>query len=284
MLKSRALALLPSLVGIFVCFFLTTNTAFASFHKNIWPKWGVHNPVSKEVISHKEWQEFLTRAVVTNQEDINLIDYPHLTEADLDKLNQYISHMSKININNYNRNEQLAFWINLYNALTVQIAADYFPVDTIEEINISPGLFSIGPWGAPLVTVAGTQLSLDDIQNRIIRPIWNDPRTHYAINDATIGAANLSKEAFQGSTIQEQLNQAASSYINSLRGVQVIEEKLVVSKLYEWYIDDFGGNESNLINHLLCYASEPLRKDLQRISSINSYIYNWHLNSTIATS
>ncbi len=280
--KFKISAKLPRLLGFIFCFFLLTNTAFASFHKNIWPKWTAHNPLSQEVISHKEWDDFLGRCVITNKEDINLIDYPHLKKADLDALKQYIARMSRVNIHNYNRDEQLAFWLNLYNALTIKIVAEYYPIESIDDVNISPGLFSIGPWGANLVTISGTPLSLDDIQNRIIRPIWNDPRTHYAINDATIGAANLSKEAFQGATIEQQLNQVAHGYINSLRGVQVIEGKLIVSKVYDWYIDDFGGNESALIKHLSVYAREPLRNQLQLISSVNSYMYNWHINSTVA--
>lgn len=270
-------------IGTILCLCVMTNTAYASFHKSMWPKWGVHNPLSQEAISHKEWQDFLTRCVITNNENINLIDYPHLKRADLDTLKQYVARMSKIDIHNYNRNEQLAFWLNLYNALTIQVVADYYPIDCIDDLNISPGLFSIGPWGAPLVNIAGTRLSLDDIQNRIIRPIWNDPRTHYAINDATIGAANLSKQAFAGATIEEQLNQAAEAYINSLRGVQVIEGKLIVSKIYDWYIDDFGGNEQALIKHLSVYAKEPLRSQLRVVNSVNTHIYNWHINSTIAT-
>ncbi len=263
---------------------LISNVALASFHKNLWPKWGTHNPLSEAVIQHQEWQQFLTQHVITNDEGINLVDYPHLTEADLNALKHYINHMSQINITHYNRNEQLAYWLNLYNALIVQIVADYYPVDTVQEVNISPGLFSIGPWGAYLVTIIGTQLTLDDIQNRIIRAIWNDPRTHYAINDGTIGGANLSKQAYQGATIEAQLNQAAQGYINSLRGLQVIEGKLIVSKIYDWYLDDFGGNESDLIHHLSHFANEPLRSHLQQLSSVNSYIYNWHLNSTVAPS
>jgi hypothetical protein len=263
---------------------LTTNLAFASFHKNIWPKWEVHNPLSKSVISHQEWQDFLTRRVIINGEGISLVDYPNLTEVDLETLKHYIDHMSQINIDNYNRNEQLAYWLNLYNAIVVQVVADYYPVETVQEVDISPGLFSVGPWGANLVTIAGTQLSLDDIQNRIIRAIWNDPRTHYALNDGSIGAANLSAQAFQGATIETQLNQAASGYINSLRGIQIIDGKLIVSKIYDWYLDDFGANELDLISHLLHYANEPLRNHLKHTSSIHSYIYNWHLNSTIGSS
>lgn len=273
-----------SCVCLILCLFLMTSTALASFHKNIWPKWEVHNPLSEQVISHIEWQDFLTRCVITNEEGINLVDYPHLTEADLDALQSYINRMSHIDIHNHNRQEQLAYWMNLYNALTVQTVADYYPVDSIQEINISPGLFNVGPWGANLVTIAGTQLSLDDIQNRIIRPIWNDPRTIYAINHATIGGANLSKEAYLGSTVNTQLNKAAHDYINSLRGLQVIEDRLVVSKVYYWFIDDFGGGVKELIMHLSLYADKPLRDKLEHIDAVNSYIYNWHLNSTVSTS
>ena len=268
-------------IVVILMLFLATNIAFASFHKNIWPKWGVHNPLSQATISHQAWQDFLTRHVITNDEGINLIDYPHLTEADLEALNQYITHMSQIHLDNYNRNEQLAFWLNLYNALTVQILADYYPVDSIRDISISPGLFSMGPWGANLITMGGTQMSLDDIHNHIIRPVWNDPRTHYALNNATIGAANLNKQAFQGIIINAQLNQAAREYINSLRGVQIIDGKLILSKIYNWYSDDFGGNELLLIQHLLLYANKSLQDQLQNITAIHSYIYNWHLNSAI---
>ncbi len=266
---------------LFSLLLFLSNMAFASFHKNVWPKWQVHNPLSQAVISHQEWQDFLNRHVITNDEGINLVDYPHLDESDLASLKQYINRMSKIHINQYNRQEQLAYWLNLYNALIVQIIAEYYPLDSIQEVNISPGLFSIGPWGAHVVTVDGTHLTLDDIENRIIRAIWNDPRTHYAMNDGTIGGANLSKQTFQGSTIEAQLNIAAYSYINSLRGTQVVEDKLIISRLYDWYLDDFGGSQKDIIKHLSLYANEPLRSQLKQIASINSYIYNWHLNSTV---
>lgn len=267
-----------------VCFLIFSQATFASFHKNAWPKWAVHSSMSQAVISHQEWQDFLTRNVKTNEEGINLVDYPHLTEADLDHLQSYITRLSHVHIQNYNRDEQLAFWLNLYNALTVQIVADYYPVDSIQDVKISPGLFNAGPWGANLVKVDGVQLSLDDIQNRIIRPIWNDPRTLYAMSHATIGGANLSKEAFQGSTIGSQLNKAAHEYINSLRAIQIIEGKLIISKIYDWFKDDFGGNTEGLIIHLSQFAEEPIKSHLQRMDVVNSYIYNWHLNSTVAES
>ncbi|MDR3442225.1 MAG: DUF547 domain-containing protein [Legionella sp.] len=269
---------------IILLLLLTTGVAQAAFHKSLWPKWEINNPLSKEVISHQLWQDFLNRRVVTNEENINLVDYGHMTQIDFNLLKDYIRSMAQVNINNYNRNEQLAYWINIYNALMVQTVANYYPISTIQEINISPGLFSVGPWGANLITIKGTTLTLDDINNRIIRPIWNDVRTHYTLNNASIGAPNLNRKAYQGLILEEQLNNATSTYVNSLRGVSVIEGRLIISKLYDWYEEDFGGTKQDVIIHLLQFAQEPLLSQLKHINSIDSYIYNWHINSPSADS
>ena len=141
------------------------------------------------------------------------------------------------------------------------------------------GLFNSGPWGANIVRVNGIDLSLEDIHNRIIRPIWNDPRTHYAVHNATIGGANISKKVFTGKTISNQLNHAASDYINSLRAVQIINHELVVSKVFDWFKDDFGGCDKHIIQHIKDYAKPPLKKQMTNISKISTYHYNWHLNA-----
>lgn len=260
-------------------FWLSASGVHASYYKNLCPRWQVNNPLSTTVISHQLWQEFLDRHLITNEEKINLVDYANVDQKDYELLKKYLKEMSEIDIDNYNRQEQLAYWINVYNALTVQTVADYYPISNVQEIRISPGLFSVGPWGANLITIKENALSLDDINNRIIRPIWNDPRTHYAINNATIGAPNLNKQVYQGSTIETQLNEAAYTYINSFRGVQVIEGKLIISKLYDWYEEDFGGSKQDVIKHLRLFAKEPLLSQLKHVNSIDSYIYNWHINS-----
>lgn len=278
---SRAFGVL-SLIACLLCSLMATS-AQASFQKSLWPIWEINNPLSRKVISHDLWQQFLNRRVIRNHEGINLVDYPNLKPEDLQLLSQYVTQMASIDIDDYNRDEQLAYWINLYNALTVQLVAGYYPISSVQEINISPGLFSIGPWGATLITVKGVRLSLDEIHNRIIRPIWNDPRTHYAINNATIGAANLQGQAFTGARINEQLNQSAAEYINSMRGVQVIDGQLVVSKIYEWFAEDFGEDAQDIIQHLRQFAGPELLEKLKTIQSIHSYTYNWHINSTIAS-
>lgn len=266
----------------FTLIFLVSIVSHATIVKTLAPKWQVHDPLSQKVIDHRDWQAFLNQHVKTNDEGINLIDYPHLSQQDHALLNRYINEMAHIPIHFYNRREQLAYWINLYNALTVQMVADYYPIASIQEINISPGMFSIGPWRAKVVMVNETRLSLDDIMNQIIRPIWNDPRVHYALNNASIGAANISKIAYQGGHLEEQLNTAAKEYINSLRALQVIDDKIVLSKIYKWYKDDFGETEEDVILHLLQFANSELQSKLQGVNKISSYMYNWHLNNARA--
>jgi len=270
---------------VLICLSLivVTSLSHASFKKNLWTLWVPTNPLSTETISHDEWQTFLDKHVTTDDEGINVIDYQHLSKTDINELNQYLNRLSDIKITTYNRQEQLAYWLNLYNALTVRTIASYYPIDSIQDINISPGIFSIGPWGAYLITINNTPMTLDEIHNRIIRPIWNDNRTHYAINNATIGAPNLNRTAFNGRNIEEQLNEAAKQYINTHRGVQIIAGKLMVSKLYRWYVEDFGENDEGIIRHLNQFGDDKLKNDLKHIQHIENYIYNWHLNQAPTT-
>jgi hypothetical protein len=257
---------------------LATSMIHATSSKILWTKWTVNNPLSTAEISHRAWNEFLKKYVTTNEEGINLVDYQSLNKAELKSLKKYIETMSHANIGNYNRNEQLAYWINLYNALTIQTIAAHYSAPTLQKINVSSELLGVGLWKQSVIEINHTPLSLDDIKNRIIRPIWNDPRTLYAVNNATIGAANLSNQAYRGVSLEGQLNNAATSYINSLRGVEVIEGKLVLSQLFEWYKEDFGGSNKNVIQHIEHFAKEPLLSQLKHVNTVDCYSYNWHLN------
>jgi hypothetical protein len=276
--KLPFLLLLLSLTSIFSSFSLAKAI---EQDKNLWIEWEVHDPTSDKQLSHAEWQAFIDKYVSQPVDGLSLIKYARVTPQDHTKLNQYIRQLSKTNIGSFNRNEQLAFWINLYNALIVKIILEHYPVDSIQQINISPGLFSAGPWDANLVKIKDFNISLSDIRNRIIRPIWNDPRTLYTLCNGAIGSPNIPATAMTGQTINQQLNTAAKNYINSLRGVQITQNKLIVSQLFEWYEEDFGGNKQDVINHIKLYAAPKLHQQLGTFKTINSYFYNWHINSKI---
>ena len=185
-------------------------------------------------------------------------------------------------ISRYSRDEQLAYWINLYNALTVQAVLDDYPVESIRKISISPGLFSIGPWDRKLIRIEGEDLTLNDIEHRILRPIWQDPRIHYAVNCASISCPNLMPTAFTGANADELMTAGAREYINSPRGVTVRNGRLYVSSIYDWFDDDFGGTDARVIAHLREYASPALDAKLARISRISGDDYDWDLNGVRA--
>ncbi len=142
-----------------------------------------------------------------------------------------------------------------------------------------PGFFTIGPWGKKLVRVEGEELSLDDIEHRILRPIWKDPRIHYAVNCAALGCPNLMPTAFTRSNTEELLERGARDYINSKHGARFdSDRRLIASSLYDWYQEDFGGDEASVIAHLRSYARPALAAKLEGITEVYDFEYDWALN------
>ena len=151
-------------------------------------------------------------------------------------------------------------------------------VKSIRDIDISPGLFSDGPWGKKLVSVEGEDISLDDIEHRILRPVWKDPRVHYGVNCASIGCPNLQPEAFTAENSDELLDKGAREFVNSPRGARIENGKLTVSSIYVWFKSDFGGTDAGVIDHLKKYAQPGLRTQLEKIDRISDNQYDWTLN------
>ncbi len=241
-------------------------------------KFAQYNNANKTVIDHHLWSEILQHYVKPLPSGVNAVYYKKLKAQDAAKLTAYLTAMQSITISDYNKNEQFAFWANLYNAKTIDIIINHYPVATIRDIDIS-GIFSNGPWGKKVLKVEDTSLSLNDIEHQILRPIWHDPRIHYAVNCASIGCPNLGTTAFVGKTLDTMLDQAAKDYINAPRGVSVDKSgKVTASKIWNWYGADFGGNDKALLKHFRKYANKELKQQLKNAHSISSYRYNWNLN------
>lgn len=245
-----------------------------------WQRWEKYNSADTRTIDHGSWTEILKKYVLPRSGQVNTFAYDRVDEKDRDKLANYITELSALSIGTYNRPEQMAYWINLYNALTISIVLEHYPVQTIRDIDISPGLFSDGPWGKQVVEVEGEALSLNDIEHRILRVIWPTPLVHYGVNCASIGCPDLGTEAFTGTMVNAQLEVAARAYVNDSRGVSIKDGKITVSKIYDWFIDDFGGNEAGVIQHLLAYATPELAKEISSIGTLSDVAYDWALNGT----
>lgn len=245
---------------------------------DLWERWLQHNTQNESSIDHQPWNLFLQKYIVEDESKLNRIAYSRVTTDDKIALKEYIKQRSSLLISKFNQEQQRAFWINLYNALTIDIIMDHYPVESILKIKLSSGFFTRGPWKKKIVTVENEALSLDDIEHRILRPIWQDPRIHYAVNCASIGCPNLSSQAFTAENMEAQLESAAIAFINHPRGVSIKNGKLTVSSIYEWFQEDFGKNDQEVIQHLTRYAKPALQKHLATVNKIHNDQYDWQLN------
>jgi hypothetical protein len=262
-------------------FGLSAPPGSAAPKAELWERWTAHNPSSTETIDHSAWARFLSTHVRTSPDGINRIAYAAVGDAEKKRLAAYISALEATPISRYRRAEQFAYWINLYNAATIKIVLDHYPVKSILDIKGLPfgfHVFQPGPWGIKFINVEGEKLSLDDIEHRILRPIWRDPRIHYAVNCASLSCPNLRNEPYLAANLDTQLTLAAREYVNHERGVSLREGRLVVSSVYKWYMEDFGGSEAGVIQHLRRYANPELAAALASVRRIADDWYDWALN------
>ncbi|WP_407950651.1 DUF547 domain-containing protein [Parvibaculum sp.] len=230
---------------------------------------------------HAPWARLLEAYLAEGEGGApNRFDYGALKANGEDRaaLRAYIASLEAVVPDALPRNEAFAFWVNLYNALTVEVVVDHYPVASIRDIAISPGLFSTGPWGKKLATVAGRELSLDDIEHGILRPDFGDSRVHYAVNCASAGCPDLAASPYAGAELDAMLDSAARAYVNSPRGARVEGGKLTASGIFKWYMKDFGGTEEGVLAELRKYAGPDLAAALENVSGVASYDYDWSLN------
>lgn len=239
-----------------------------------WPFWDQSGEATG--IDHAPWQRFLHAHVHTGDDGINRVSYAQVSAEERRVLLDYINSLERIEIRGYRRDEQLAFWINLYNAATVSVVLENYPVTSIRDI--SSGFLSFGPWSKKLLSIEGQELSLNDIEHRILRPQWREPRIHYALNCSALGCPNLQRDAFTPGNTQAQFDRAAREFINHPRGVAIVEGGLRVSSIYSWFREDFGNGEAEVIKHLQVYAQPALATELAGFSSIDDNDYDWALN------
>ncbi len=276
--KAAAMTLLRLFFVAQCLFMAAASPVLAAPKAEPWQRWTAHDPASALVVDHGPWQRFLEAYVVGGDDGVNRVAYGRIPAKDKAALEGYIDRLAAVPVSNLGRPEQLAFWINLYNALTLKVVLDHYPVASIRDIDISPGLLADGPWGKKLLEVERFPVSLDDIEHRILRPIWKDPRIHYVVNCAAISCPNLPATAFTAANAKALLNAAARAYVNHRRGASIDNGRLIVSSIYDWYMADFGGGVEGVLDHLRRYAEADLKARLRGITGIAGDVYDWALN------
>ncbi len=264
---------------------LFSSSAAASFLESLFvPKaralslWEASNETNRNVIDHKVWQTLLDRYLdAQHPSAVWRFRYDDFSDEDRTRLTSYLRYLQNLDPREYSRSVQMAYWINLYNAQTVALILEHPEVDSIRDIK--GGLFSVGPWGLELIEVAGKELSLNDVEHRILRPIFRDPRIHFAVNCASIGCPNLSPKAYTARNVEQLLDAGARAYISHPRGAHFEDEVLVLSSIFDWFAEDFGNTPEERLTYLAAFAGPDLAPRLKshRRGPIR-YDYNWALN------
>lgn len=182
----------------------------------------------------------------------------------------------KVPLSSLNRDEQLAFWLNLYNAHALEHVASHYPGTTARVLRSAPGEPAEGVWHEPTLNVAGIPLSLADIERRILFPIWNDPLVLYGLWQGAIGGPRLPLHAYGGATVWRTLRENASEFVNSNRGMEPKGDVLEVSMLYGWGMPLFQ-NDGALLRHVAALAEPPFSDGLDAVSRVRIDLYDWHL-------
>ncbi|NJO35097.1 MAG: DUF547 domain-containing protein [Rhodospirillales bacterium] len=234
--------------------------------------------------SDATYDALLGKYVLASPDGVNRVDYKRwkAVSSDVANLDAYIRELSARTPLKMPRDEAFAFWCNLYNAITLKVVLDRYPVGSIQDIK-SDGLFDpkayFGPWRTKRITVESRSYSLDDIENNVLRRVFKDPRVHYAINCASYSCPNLRNRAWTAATLSADLDQAARDYVNHPRGVTIFAgNKLRVSSIYKWFAEDFGGTDARKIAHLRKYAGPKLAAALASNPRISEDGYDWSLN------
>lgn len=202
------------------------------------------------------------------------MDYASLkaNRASLDRLR---ADLSRVNVAALTRDEQLAYWLNLYNISVVALVVDRYPVDSIRDLSTDP-IIRFNVFKRDFVRVGNENLSLDDIEHVKIRQAFRDPRIHFAINCAARSCPPLSHEAFRGARVSQQLDAATRQFIQ--RHVRVVRDgdgtTLRTTRIMEWFEDDFEAWGGGTVSFLRKYLAAELGGKV----AVKYDDYDWALN------
>lgn len=227
---------------------------------------------------HASWTGLLRRYVSGD-----FVDYAALKRGrpELDAYLRSLEAVGRSDLEAWPRSDQLAFWINAYNAYTVKLVLDHYPLRSIRSIGFLPGSAFKRKF-VPLDRVAGGKLSLDDIEHRILRERFQDPRIHFAIVCASRSCPVLRDEAYRGRDLDAQLDEAARSFLRdpARNRYDPASRTLSLSSIFKWFRGDFETAAGTLPAFVARYADEPIAEALRRGNVRIEFLdYDWSLNA-----
>gem|GEM_PF-2693155 len=209
--------------------------------------------------------ESFNKLLQTYVSDAGVVDYAGL-KMESDKLTKYVEALGKKDINALSgRNAKMAYWINLYNAATLKLVLDNYPLGKITDLDNGK------TWDVKRINVNGKKMSLNQIEHDILRPQYNDARIHFAVNCAAKSCPPLANRAYTANNLESLLESRAKSFINNSKYNQLNKNSITVSKIFEWYREDFT---PDLLSYIKKYSTTEIDSD----AAIKFKDYNWALN------
>lgn len=211
-------------------------------------------------IDYTSYEQILARNVSSTGQ----VDYSALIKNDKKELHQFLEVLSATDPDRLDRDQRLAFWINAYNAFTIQLIVDHWPVNSIKDIADGE------PWDIKWIKLDGHTYSLNQIEHDIIRPKFNDPRIHFAVNCAARSCPPLLNVVYRGDELDQQLDSRTKMFLNNSLYNELSKNSLRLSNIFDWYKKDFG----NIIDFINKYAKITIDSD----AIIRYKSYDWKLN------
>lgn len=207
------------------------------------------------------------------------VNYAKL-KNDCAPLNSYLDSLaavSEVEFKGFTKDQQMALLINLYNAATLKLVVVHYPVKSIKEISAASG----GPWKQPVIKWLGKSITLDALENEILRPTFQDPRVHFAINCASIGCPALRNQAFQADQLQAQLDEQTREFLKdrSKNRLDAKTKTLYLSSIFDWFKADFVGKSGSVEKFISPFVDANDRAVIEKGGlTLKSTDYSWSLN------
>jgi hypothetical protein len=220
------------------------------------------------IVSHQIWSDLLEKFVSSTGK----VNYQGFI-SDSIKLSAYLAVLSSNPpATSWTEAQQLAYWINVYNAFTVKLILDNYPLKSIKDI--SDGLPMINsPWDIKFFKIGGTLFDLNTVEHEILRKKFAEPRIHFAINCASVSCPNLRNEAYTAEKLEAQLEAQADDFINDPNKNLINDKESQLSKVFDWFKSDFT-KKGNLTSFIQKY-----RPMLNTNNPVEYLQYNWALNN-----
>jgi len=212
-----------------------------------------------------------------------MVDYDAFARAPA--FDRYLDRLASADVESLPRDEQLALWINAYNAYTIRLINDHGERRSIRRIGRTLGLVQTGgAWRIRMAAVGGQTYTLDEIEHEIIRPRFQEPRIHFALVCAAMGCPPLRREAYTGVRLDAQLDDQARRFLlrdREKNRIDVESRTLYLSRIFDWYAEDFGGSRDAIGRYVAGFLPPGPERDMLRstIFQIRHTDYDWTLNS-----